>query len=257
MAGATLRVAVLGAGGRMGTPVAAAIAEADDLELVAAIDPAHIGREVGGVAVVADRDAVTDAGADVAVEFTGPATVGANLVWLLEQGIHAVVGATGLDEDALERARGLAAAGAARALVVPNFAVGAVLLARFAAEAARHLPDVELIELHHDGKVDSPSGTALATAEAIAAARGPHEPDTAGARDRGPARGELHAGVPIHSVRLPGLVAHQEVILGGPGQSLTLRHDALDRAAFVPGVLLAVRRVSSLAGLAVGLDHVL
>ena len=258
MADSTIRVAVLGAGGRMGTAVSTALVAAPDLELVAAIDPAHVGRAVeGGPTIVGEREAVVAAGAEVAVEFSGPASVGDNLCWLLEQGVHAVVGATGIDAAALERARGLAAAGAARALVVPNFAIGAVLMQRFAAEASRHLPDVEIIEWHHDGKLDSPSGTAIGTAEAIAAARGAHPPATPGARDAGPARGERHGDVPIHSVRLPGLVAHQEVVLGGAGQTLTIRHDALDRAAFLPGVLLAVRRVASLGGLAVGLDHVL
>lgn len=258
MAGSTIRVAVLGAGGRMGSAVSAAIVAAPDLELVAAVDPGHVGRDIaGGPTIVGERDAVVAAGAEVAVEFSGPASVGDNLCWLLEQGVHAVVGATGIEAAALERARGLAAAGGARALVVPNFAIGAVLMQRFAAEAARHLPDVEIIEWHHDGKVDSPSGTAIATAEAIAAARDGRTSEGPGARDGGPARGERVAGVPVHSVRLPGLVAHQEVVLGGEGQTLTIRHDALDRAAFLPGVLLAVRRVAGLGGLEVGLEHVL
>jgi 4-hydroxy-tetrahydrodipicolinate reductase len=255
---AATRVAVLGAGGRMGSAVSTAIVAAPDLELVAAVDPHHVGRAIeGGPAIVGERDAIVAAGAQVAVEFSVPASVGDNLVWLLEQGVHAVVGATGIDVDALERARRLAANGPARALVVPNFAIGAVLMMRFAAEASRHLPDVEIIEWHHDGKVDSPSGTAIATADAIAAARGDHEAATPGARDAAAARGARHAGVPIHSVRLPGLVAHQEVVLGGAGQTLTIRHDALDRAAFLPGVLIAVRRVAGLGGLVVGLDHVL
>lgn len=258
MAGSAIRVAVLGAGGRMGTAVCAAIAAAPDLELVAAVDPAHAGRVIAdGVTIAVEREALTGAGAEVAVEFSGPSSVGDNLCWLLEQGVHAVVGATGIAAGALERARELAAAGPARALVVPNFAIGAVLMQRFAAEASRHLPDVEIIEWHHDGKVDSPSGTAIATAEAIAAARGAGASDAPGARDAGPARGELVAGVTVHSVRLPGLVAHQEVVLGGVGQTLTIRHDALDRSAFLPGVLIAVRRVAGLEGLAIGLDHVL
>jgi len=149
---AATRVAVLGAGGRMGSAVSAAIVAAPDLELVAAVDPHHVGRAIeGGPAIVGERDAIVAAGAQVAVEFSVPASVGDNLVWLLEQGVHAVVGATGIDADALERARGLAASGPARALVVPNFAIGAVLMMRFAAEASRHLPDVEIIEWHHDG----------------------------------------------------------------------------------------------------------
>jgi 4-hydroxy-tetrahydrodipicolinate reductase len=257
----TLRIALLGAAGRMGTTIAAALAATDDLELVAAIDPANAGGEAtGGLVVSADREVLRELAIDVAIEFTGPASVGDNLCWLLDNGIDTVVGATGIDAASLERAGAIAATGRARALIVPNFSIGAVLVERFAAEAARHLPDVEIVELHHDGKVDSPSGTALATAAAIAAARGGEhgrDPATPGARDTGPARGLRHHGVPIHSVRLPGLAAHEEVILGGQGQVLTLRHDAYDRSAYVPGVLAAVRGVARLEGLVVGLSAVL
>jgi 4-hydroxy-tetrahydrodipicolinate reductase len=263
----TTRIGIVGAAGRMGAEVCRAVAAADDLELVAAVDR-HAGgstlAEVAGVdgpqgdvRISEDLGALTDVGVEVAVEFTGPASVGDNLAWLLEHGIHAVVGATGLREEELDRARELAAAGPANALVAPNFAIGAVLLMRFAAEAAQHLPHVEVIELHHDRKVDAPSGTALRTAELIAAAR-PQVPDTpAGDDDHPGARGTDHLGVRVHSVRLPGLVAHQEVILGGEGQTLTLRHDSLDRSSFMPGVLLACREVGGLDGLVVGLEHVL
>jgi 4-hydroxy-tetrahydrodipicolinate reductase len=248
----------------MGAEVCRAVAAADGLELVAAVDPSRAGEPVSAVAgvtsevtVAAELDALRAADVEVAVEFTGPATVGANLVWLLEHGIHAVVGATGIDADALERARALAAGGTANALVAPNFAIGAVLLMRFAADAARHLPHVEVIELHHDRKVDAPSGTALRTAELIAAARD-HAPEVPLGDDRHPgARGADHEGVRVHSVRLPGLVAHQEVVFGGPGQTLTLRHDSLDRTSFMPGVVLACRRVAALDGLVIGLEHLL
>jgi 4-hydroxy-tetrahydrodipicolinate reductase len=259
-----VRVAVVGAAGRMGAEVCRAVAAADDLELVAAVDPSEAGaslRAVTGVdldlELAGELDAVTDAGAQVAVEFTGPASVGANLCWLLGHGVHTVVGATGIAADDLRRARQLASEGPANALVAPNFAIGAVLLMRFAAEAARHLPHVEVIELHHDRKVDAPSGTALRTAELIAEARD-GAPDVPLGDDAHPgARGADHAGVRVHSVRLPGLVAHQEVIFGGEGQTLTLRHDSLDRTSFMPGVLLGCRRVAGLDGLVVGLEHLL
>jgi 4-hydroxy-tetrahydrodipicolinate reductase len=259
-----VRVGVVGAAGRMGAEVCRAVADADGMELVAAIDPSRAGAplsEVAGVdsevVVAAELDELLAAEVEVAVEFTGPATVGANLVWLLEHGIHAVVGATGIAAEDLERARQVAAAGPANALVAPNFAVGAVLLMRFAAEAARHLPHVEVIELHHDRKVDAPSGTALRTAELIAAARAEVPEVPLGDEQHPGARGTDHEGVRVHSVRLPGLVAHQEVIFGGQGQTLTVRHDSLDRTSFMPGVLLACRGVADLDGLVVGLEHLL
>jgi 4-hydroxy-tetrahydrodipicolinate reductase len=259
-----IRVAVIGAVGRMGAEACRAVEAAEDLELVAAVSPRHAGQRLdelfatdSALVVAADLDAIVDARADVAVELTGPASVGANLVGILERGVHAVVGASGLDDESLARARAIADAGPARALIVPNFAIGAVLMMRFAAEAARHLPDVEIVELHHDGKRDAPSGTALATAEAIADAR-PHVPDApAGDESHPGARGTTHADVRIHSVRLPGLVAQQQVLFGGTGETLTIRHDSLDRRSFMPGLVLACRRVHALDGLAVGLEHVL
>lgn len=260
-----VRVGVVGAAGRMGREVCRAVADADDLELAAAVSPSHAGHRLADVVpgVTADLelsrslDAVTAAGCEVAVEFTGPASVGANLCWLLEHGVHAVVGATGIGEADLDRARALADAGAANALIAPNFAVGAVLLMRFAAAAARHLPHVEIIELHHDGKADAPSGTALRTAELVAEARSAAPEVTLGDEGHPGARGADHHGVRVHAVRLPGLVAHQEVVFGGTGQTLTVRHDSIDRTSFMPGVLLACRRVAALDGLVVGLDQLL
>ncbi len=259
-----MRVGVIGAAGRMGAEVCRAVAAADDLDLVAAVDPSRAGDAVADVAgvggdlrVAADLAALTAADVEVAVEFTGPGSVGANLCWLLEHGIHAVVGATGIGAQDLARAESLARDGTANALLAPNFAIGAVLLMRFAAEAARHLPHVEVIELHHDRKVDAPSGTALRTAEMIAEARETAPDVPLGDEDHPGARGADHAGVRVHSIRLPGLVAHQEVVFGGQGQTLTLRHDSLDRSSFMPGVLLGCRRVADLDGLVVGLDHVL
>jgi 4-hydroxy-tetrahydrodipicolinate reductase len=268
------RVAVIGAAGRLGSVIAAGVAASDDLELVAVVSRSHAGRRFGQIiptlpsghpaaalVVTPDLEGLSAAEVDVAVEVTGPDSVGANLVRLLELGIHAVVGATGITETDLATARRLAAAGPARALVVPNFAIGAVLLERLAAEVARHLPDVEIIELHHDAKLDAPSGTAIATARAIAAARTtgptPSAGPRPGERNADASRGSEQHGVPVHAVRLPGLVAHEEVLFGAVGQTLTLRHDAFDRTAFVPGALLACRRVAGLDGLVVGLGALL
>lgn len=269
----TTRIGLIGAAGRLGSAIARGFGEHGDLALVAAISPSHAGQRLGDVVrdmpagdpaadllVAADLAALLDAGVEIAVEVTGPGTVGAHLRWLLEHDIHAVVGATGLSATDLDAARVLAQQGSARALVAPNFSLGAVLVERFAAEAARYLPHVEIIELHHDRKLDAPSGTALATAEAVARARGADAP--AAASMEGPSvapgsRGALHHGVPVHAVRLPGLLAHEEVILGGVGQVLTLRHDTMDRSAFVPGVALACRRVAQLPGLVIGLGELL
>ncbi len=239
-----VRVAVVGARGRMGSAVCDAVRDDDELELVA-----EIGSSDG-------LDGTLDAGADVAVEFTLPSSVKRNTVWLLEHGVHTVVGATGLTDGDLEELAGRT--GPANCFVAPNFAVGAVLLMRFAEQAVRHLPSVEITELHHDRKLDAPSGTAVRTAGLIAAARGGAPPSGSDSVPTRPlARGQVVSGVPVHSVRLPGLVASQEVVFGGPGQTLTLRHDSFDRASFLPGVLLAVKRVASLPGLTVGLEALL
>jgi 4-hydroxy-tetrahydrodipicolinate reductase len=250
-----IRVGVLGAAGKMGREVRRAVASADDLELVAAIDPDHGGEAAEGVQIASTIDALADA--DVAVDFTRPSVVMANIRWCLEHGVHAVVGTTGLTTENLDEVRSLADSSDPNCVVAPNFALGAVLLLRFAAEAARFFDAAEVIELHHDGKADAPSGTAVATARAIGAARAGEwsAPDAIGVDPS--ARGALVDGVRVHAVRLPGLVAHQEVLFGGPGQVLTLRHDALDRAAFMPGVLLAVRSVADRPGLTVGLDALL
>ncbi len=262
-----VRVGVIGAAGRMGGAASRAVADAADLSLAAAVSPSHDGQPIGdvlpGIAgerdlrIAGSLDALVAAGCDVAVDFTGPATVGDHLCWLLEHDVHAVIGATGLTDDDLDRARELAAGRPANAVVAPNFAVGAVLLMRFAAEAARHLPDVEIVELHHDRKVDAPSGTALQTAEVVADARGGARDVVLGDERHPGARGADHHGIRVHSIRLPGLVAHQEVLFGGAGQTLSLRHDAIDRSAFMPGVLLACRRVADLDGVVVGLDELL
>jgi 4-hydroxy-tetrahydrodipicolinate reductase len=225
-----IRVVVSGAAGRMGETVCEAVAAADGLELAGRADPA-LDTPLDGLL----------AEADVVVDFTTPEAAPANVRACVEAGTHAVVGTTGFDLEELrastEAARG--DGGGANVLVAPNFAIGAVLMMRFAAEAARHMPECEIIELHNERKLDAPSGTAARTAKLV--------------RDAG---GNVHE--PIHSVRLPGLVAHQEVLLGGEGQTLTIRHDSLDRTSFMPGVLLAVRRVSELEQpFTVGLEAIL
>ncbi|MEX1164411.1 MAG: 4-hydroxy-tetrahydrodipicolinate reductase [Nitriliruptor sp.] len=260
----TTKVGVIGAAGRMGSEVCRAVDGADDLDLVAAVDPSCTGaslREVTGIdselEVAGELDALVEAGVEVAVEFTGPASVGANIRWLLEHDIHAVVGATGIDDDDLAVCKELAASRPANLVIAPNFAIGAVLLMEFAAEAAKHLPHVEIIERHHDAKVDAPSGTALRTAELIADARR-EVPDAPAGDDRHPgARGATHADVRVHSVRLPGVVADQDVIFGGVGQTLTISHRSLDRSSFMPGVLLACRKVGGIHGCVIGLEHLL
>ena len=224
-----IRVAVAGAAGRMGETVCGAVSGAQDMELVARADPA-LGMSL--------TDALA-ARPEVLVDFTIPATALANAREAVAAGVHVVIGTTGFAAEELESFRGASA----NVFVAPNFAIGAVLMMRFAAEAARHMAKAEIIELHHDRKLDAPSGTAARTAALMQAARD------------GDQSGEP---VPIHSVRLPGLVAHQEVILGDVGQTLTIRHDSIDRESFMPGVLLAVRRVGALTGSpVVGLEHLL
>jgi len=249
-----IRAAVFGAAGRMGRETCRALSEADDVDLVAAVDPSHAGETVAGIRVAAAAEALADAGADVAVDFTRADAAMRDAAWCLEHGVHVVVGTTGLSADALDEIRRLAEAGEANAVVAPNFAIGAALMLRFAEQAAAYFDAAEVIELHHDGKRDAPSGTALTTARRIAAARRGERRAPEGDEAHPGARGVDVDGVHVHAVRLPGLVAHQAVIFGGAGQTLTIRHDSTDRSSFMPGVLLAVRAVGSLPGLTIGLD---
>ncbi len=252
-----VRVAVLGARGRMGATVCRAVEAADDLELVAAVD--LDGTEGGASAA---GDAAIAAGAQVAVDFTTPHAVLDNVKVLVAGGVHAVVGTTGFDEARLDVVRAALDAGppGVGVLVAPNFALGAVLLMQFAQTAARWYESVEVVELHHPDKVDAPSGTARRTAELMAAARAEaglgDVPDATSTSLEG-ARGARVAGIPVHAVRLRGLVAHQEVLFGAPGETLTIRHDSYDRESFMPGVLLGIRSVGSRPGLTVGLEHLL
>lgn len=241
----TVRVAVLGARGRMGSEVVRAVEGAPDLSLAGAFD-------VG--------DDLDLSGADVAVDFTHPDAVMANLRACVEAGVHAVVGTTGFDDARLTELRDLVEGTGVGVLVAPNFGIAAVLMMGFAAQAARFFDSVEVVELHHPGKADAPSGTARRTAEMVAAARreaGCAPMPDATTQELPGARGADVDGVRVHAVRLAGLVAHQEVLLGGSGESLTIRHDSYDRASFMPGVLLGVRQVASRPGVTVGLEALL
>src|SRR3954451_8194795 len=244
-----LRVGVLGARGRMGGEVCRAVEGAEDLDLVAMVD------EGDWLFSLADADT------QVAVDFTHPSTVAENIRFCIDQNIHCVVGTSGITSEMLETIRGwLEPKPELGVMVVPNFGIGAVLSMRFAAQAARFFDSVEIVELHHPNKADAPSGTATRTAQMVAAARaeagvgpGPdattHDPDGA--------RGAQVDGIHVHAVRMAGLVAHQEVLLGSEGETLTIRHDSLHRSSFMPGVLLACRRVADHPGLTVGLDALL
>jgi len=243
------KIGVLGALGKVGREVCAAVEAADDLELVARID----ADDTLGALVEAEADAIVD--------FTHPDVVMANLEFCLTRGIHAVVGTTGFDDARLEQVRGfLADQSETGCLIAPNFSLGAIFMMRFAAAAAPYFDSVEIVELHHPDKADAPSGTAQRTARLVAEARreagSPPMPD-ATSSGLGGARGSDVDGVRVHAVRARGLVAHQEVLLGGLGETLTLRHDSLDRASFTPGVLAGLRAIGDHPGLTVGLEHFL
>jgi len=233
---------VLGAQGRMGSEVCRAVDAADDMELVAGVD--------------ADDDRSALAGAQVVVDFTTPDAVMDNLRWCLDNGLHVVIGTTGFDDDRLATVRGwLDDAPGRGVLVAPNFGIAAVLMMRFAATAAPYFESVEIVELHHPNKVDAPSGTARRTAELVAQARANKPSPDATTQEIDGARGADVEGVHVHAVRLAGLVAHQEVLLGGHGETLTIRHDSLSRESFMPGVLVGVRWVAEHPGLTVGIEE--
>jgi 4-hydroxy-tetrahydrodipicolinate reductase len=268
----------------MGTAVCEAVGADPALDLVAVVDPAHAGEKLGpsGLVAASGPEAMADAGAEVAVDFTVASAALANAMWCADNGVHSVIGTTGFSPAVIAGVRARFEAGAANCVVAPNFAIGAVLMMRFAELAAPFFETVEIIELHHDGKVDAPSGTAVLTAQRIskvlndgaeeiggpvvpaptsrgAGAGGPEAArDTEAARGTDAARGtEAAPGVRVHSVRLRGLVAHQEVLFGTAGQTLTLRHDSMDRTSFMPGVLLAIKEVPQRRGLTIGLDALL
>ena len=240
-----IKVAVLGSRGRMGSEVVKAVEAASDCQLVAALDQGD------------SLEALVNAGAQVVVDFTTPDVVMGNLEFLITHNIHAVVGTTGFNDAKLSKLSSLLSTSQSGVLIAPNFAIGAILMMDFAERAAKYFESVEIVELHHPNKVDAPSGTAARTAKLIAAARNaagvPAAPDATSDSLEG-ARGADVDGVPVHSVRLRGLVAHQEVLFGGLGETLSIRHDSIDRAGFMPGVMLGVREISKHPGLTVGLD---
>jgi 4-hydroxy-tetrahydrodipicolinate reductase len=262
-----VRVGVLGATGRMGRATCKAVLDAPDLDLVAVVARATgVGRPLrelvpgapDGLVVGEDLSELLAAEAEVVVDFSRPEATAAAVEGLLGEGVHLVSGTTGLPPEVMDDLGNLAGkADHGNAVWAPNFALGAVLAMHFAAVAGRFYPAAEVIELHHQGKADAPSGTALRTARAIAAVREPAAGRPAGSESVAGARGGEVDGVRVHSVRLPGLVAHQEVIFGGQGEVLTLRHDSLDRSSFMPGVLLAIQAVAARPGLTVGLEPLL
>lgn len=242
-----MRVGVLGAKGKVGATMVAAVEKADDLTLSAEVDAGD------------PLSLFVDSGTEAVIDFTHPDVIMDNLKFLIDNGIHAVVGTTGFTDERLQQVQSwLADSPDTAVLIAPNFAIGAVLSMRFAQEAARFFESVEVIELHHPNKADAPSGTATRTAKLIADARKglPPNPDATSSSLPG-ARGADVDGIPVHSVRLAGLVAHQEVLFGTTGETLTIRHDSIDRTSFVPGVLLAVRRIRDRPGLTVGIEPLL
>jgi len=241
-----IKVGVLGSRGRMGSEVVKAVTEASDLELVAALD---LGDSL---------DTLVTNGAQVVVDFTTPDSVMANLEFLISKNINAVVGTTGFDDARIAKIKSLLSSSKSGVLIAPNFAIGAVLMMEFATKAAKYFESAEIIELHHPNKVDAPSGTAARTADLMAKSRkeaglGPMPDATSSSLDG--ARGATVGDIPVHSVRLRGLVAHQEVLLGGIGETLSIRHDSIDRVGFMPGVLLGIRQVVTHPGLTFGLEH--
>jgi 4-hydroxy-tetrahydrodipicolinate reductase len=247
--GAPIRVGVLGARGRMGSEVCRAVDAADDLDLVAMVDEGDWLFNI------------SDAGAQVVVDFTTPAAVMDNLQWCIDQGISVVVGTSGFDDERIATVREwLAKRPEVGVVIAPNFGIGAVLMMQLAAKAAKYFDSIEIVEMHHPNKVDAPSGTARRTAELVAEARaaaGMAAMPDATTEEHDNARGARINGVPVHSVRLRGLVAHQEVLCGTSGETLTIRHDTVDRKSFMPGVLLAIRAAQSRPGLTIGLDALL
>lgn len=258
-----LRVGVFGAGGRMGSTVCRAVADDPDLDLVAAVDPFHSGidlRQVTGVdlplQIAAGPEVFEQVDAQVVVDFTQLEAARENLIWLAARGIHAVVGTTGFTEEDYKRFSD--AFSKSNCVIAPNFAIGAVLMMRFAEMASPYFESAEVIELHHDQKVDAPSGTAMLTVERMAKASADWLPDpTTNEVLPGARGGKGPADIPVHAVRIKGMVAHQEVIFGTTGQTLVIRHDTYDRASFMPGVLLAIKMVADRPGLTVGLDELL
>lgn len=263
-----IRVFVAGAGGKMGQEVVRTVLNQEDMQLVGASDTRHQGMDIGyvigaprlGIDVSGPLEAsrLRETQADVLVDFTNPQSVLKNAKCAISAGVIPVLGTTGLDEADISEIRELVDRESSGAFIAPNFAIGAILMMRFAQEAAKYLPHVEIIELHHDQKLDAPSGTALKTVEWISEVRKPMVQGHPNEYEKIPgARGGDVEGIHIHSIRLPGLIAHQEVIFGGLGQALTIRHDAFSRETYMPGIMLAIRKACTLTNLVIGLENFL
>jgi len=251
-----IRVGVVGAGGRMGNAACDAVSTAPGLELVAAVGRSAVGREVHGITVASELRALADAHCEVVIDVSVATSSRVTLPWLAMHGMHAVVGVTGFTADDLEGFR--SAFGGSNCVIVPNFAISAVLMMRFAEMAAPFFDTAEIIELHHDRKIDAPSGTAMATARRMAAASGDWAADPTEHEDPVGARGGVGpGGIRLHAVRMRGMMAHQEVVLGTQGQTLTIRQDSYDRTSFMPGMVLACERIADHPGLTIGLDALL
>ena len=259
-------MAVIGAAGRMGREVIKAVLAQEDMRLAAAVDPAAVGKDAGLVAGVQETgvtigeklaDVLADDKVQVMVDFTVPEAVPGHLQEAITRGVAAVIGTTGINAEALAEISALAEAHAGRIVIAPNFAIGAVLMMHFTSIAAKFFPRSEIIELHHDAKLDAPSGTAIKTAEMILATRGEGTAMRQSVEKIAGARGAAIDGIRLHSIRLPGLVAHQEVLFGLEGQLLSIRHDSFARSSFMPGVLLAIREVRHRPGVTYGLEHLL
>ncbi|MBP5274620.1 MAG: 4-hydroxy-tetrahydrodipicolinate reductase [Abditibacteriota bacterium] len=255
-----IKVAVLGACGRMGSQVVDTVINDPECELAGACDIAAPGKELGGVTVCGSlEELLAGCSPDVAVDFAKPFKM-KNIRLLMEKGVAPVIGTTGQTEQEIKEMKALAESTGVSCFLIPNFAIGAVLMMKYAAEIAKYMPDVEIIELHHDKKTDAPSGTALKTAKLIAESRkaAGAEPDLPLGSYSDPARGYSEIDrIPIHSVRLKGFVAHQEVIFGGQGQTLTIRHDSIDRTSFMPGVLMCIKAAGKKPGFVYGLENLL
>lgn len=261
-----IKVLVSGACGKVGQEVVKAVLNDPGLTLASVVDVRNLDKDMGlligmePLGVVVRNDLATAISLDkpqVMVDFTTPMTVMNNLRVALQAKVHAVIGTTGLTPENLQEIAGLSSVSGANVLIAPNFAIGALLMMRFAAEAAKYFQQVEIVELHHDQKLDAPSGTSIKTAEMILKARGEVGQKAIGEEKIKGVRGGEMGGVHLHSIRLPGLIAHQEVIFGGQGQTLTIRHDSISRESFIPGVVFAVKKISDRPGLTYGLDELL
>ncbi|MEW8958051.1 MAG: 4-hydroxy-tetrahydrodipicolinate reductase [Moorella sp. (in: firmicutes)] len=263
---ATIRVIVTGAAGRMGREMTKGLLQTEDIEVVGAVDQVAVGEDIGtlsglkpaGVAIKDDlAEVIKEARPQVMVDFTVAAAAWANARLAVEEGVSPVIGTTGLGPEQLDELHKMCEGRQIGAVVAPNFSIGAILMMHFARQAARYFPRAEIIELHHEQKLDAPSGTAMKTAELMAGEMETVPPLPKGEEKIAGARGGIYRGLAVHSLRLPGAVAHQEVIFGGQGQLLTIRHDTIGREAFLPGLLLAIRRVIHLKGVVYGLENLM